>query len=320
MRAHESLCDREAEARAAGRARPRFVVAPEELEHALRGERREPLPRVLDCNDDVVGVRLDDDGDRAVVGRVPDRVREQVQQDTLDLVRGDAHARRRAFKARLEPDVPRPSLCVERTHAAGDELVEGCVVELERKVAGVDARKLEEIFHEERERSQLVADRRQVLGRRGESVLECLQHRGQRRERRAEIVARPRHQLPARVEQLLDVARHLVERSGELAELTRAGLGGARAEIPAGETRRGPAQPLQRPQDPAREHERSDQRRQRGRNRDRDDLRAVVHPEHDPAGGEHDDQRQAERREHQRDELELQAQQEPDAAAHDRNR
>ena len=139
MRAHESLCDREAEARAAGRARPRFVVAPEELEHALRGERREPLPRVLDCNDDVVGVRLDDDGDRAVVGRVPDRVREQVQQDTLDLVRGDAHARRRAFKARLEPDVPRPSLCVERTHAAGDELLVAVADRLRKSVRPSDA-------------------------------------------------------------------------------------------------------------------------------------------------------------------------------------
>jgi len=80
---------------------------------------------------------------------------------------------------------------------------------------------------------------------------------------------------------------------------------------PDSEARGGGPQPLERPEDPAREQQGADQRGERGGDRDREDLRVVVHPEHDPARGEDDGERQADGEQGQRRDLEAQRRQEP---------
>src|SRR5919197_5842526 len=62
---YEAPRDREAEAGAAARARPRFVGAPEAVEHPIRGSRCDSVAGVLDRDDHVIGVRFDDDRDLA---------------------------------------------------------------------------------------------------------------------------------------------------------------------------------------------------------------------------------------------------------------
>ena len=86
-----------------------------------------------------------------------------------------------------------------------------------------------------RERAHLLAERGQVLVGLGEPVLDRLEHRLHRRERRAEIVARPRDELPAGVEEPLEACRHLVERAARGRRARRAALGRARAQVAARE-------------------------------------------------------------------------------------
>src|SRR5207248_11607952 len=119
--------------------------------------------------------------------------------------------------------------------ARRDELAEVGLAQLEGERARVDPCKLEEVVDEERQGLELLADRRQVLVRGGEAVLERLDHRPQRGERSPQVVARPGDELAARVEELLDARGHLVEGSAQLEELARPGLGGARAEVAARE-------------------------------------------------------------------------------------
>ena len=66
----------------------------------------------------------------------------------------------------------------------------GRVTDLERERAGVDARELEQIVDEEPSVAPARASRAGIL-RLGEAVLEGLDHRLHRGERRAEVVARP---------------------------------------------------------------------------------------------------------------------------------
>ena len=213
---------------------------------------------------------------------------------------------------RCEADVASASLRVERPQAGRDELAEAGVAQLEREHARVDPRELEEILHEEREGLELLSDRGQILVRRGEPVLERLDHRAERSERRPEVVAGPGDELPASVEEPLDARRHLVEGSAELEELARAGLGRAGSELAAGEPGGGRPQPLQGTEDPAREEQRADQRRERRGDGDGEDLRVVVHAEHHPARGEHDAERQADGEQRERDDLEPQGGEQPD--------
>ena len=90
---------------------------------------------------------LDQHGDRAVGGRVAERVREQVEENALDLVRRAPH-RRRPVETSLETDVPPACLGLEAAHARIDEAGERRLVELERQHAGVDAGELEEVVDE----------------------------------------------------------------------------------------------------------------------------------------------------------------------------
>src|SRR5207237_5801479 len=95
--------------------------------------------------------------------RVPDRVRQQVQEDALDLLGRDPYGRIGRIEPRGEAYVASPRLRVERAQTARDELPELGVVQLQREGARVDPRELEEIVHEHRQRVVLLANRRQGL-------------------------------------------------------------------------------------------------------------------------------------------------------------
>jgi hypothetical protein len=301
VRAHETLRDGEPDARAAGRARPRRVVAPEEVEHAPSGELRDAVAGVVDRDEHAAVVRLRENGDRAAVGRVAHRVREQVKQHALDLL--GRHANRNVRRLRLEPDLACVRLGAQRSHRARDQLFERAVPQLERYGACVEQRHLEEIVDERREDPQLFADCRHVFVRRREAVLDRLDHCAERRERSPEVVTGPGDELAPGVEELLDVGGHLVEGVAELDQLAGARLGRARTQVAGGELRRSLPEALERAEDAARQQHRAGEADERGRDRDGRDLRLVVHAEHHPAGREHDRERQADRREHERGEL-----------------
>src|SRR5207247_1535724 len=108
-----------------------------------------------------------------------------------------------------------------------------------RARAGVDPGELEEVVDKPGEDLGLRPDRLEVLARLGEIVLQRLDHRLQRGERRAQVVARPGDKLATGVEELLDARCHLVERGAELAKLSRPRLRRAGTQIAGGETRRG---------------------------------------------------------------------------------
>jgi hypothetical protein len=148
VRLHEAARDCQPEPGAAARVRARLVLAPEPVEHPLRRVRGEPIAAVFDRDDHMVGIRLDDDRDLAVGRRVAHRVREQVHENALDLVRRDPHDRVGRSDPRLELDLARASLRAERVQAARDELAERGVSHLQRERAGVDPGQLEEIFDE----------------------------------------------------------------------------------------------------------------------------------------------------------------------------
>ena len=197
MSLDQAARDREAEpcaARGAGR-----VPTPEAFEHALACLRVDPLAGVLDRDAHLVVPGLDAHRDRAVRGRVPQCVREQVHQDPLQLLRREA-GRDVVVDLGREPDVPRPCFGFHAPQAARDDRCDGQTVKLERQCARVDASELEQVVDEQGERVHLLAEHGHELVRRAESILERFQHRLHVRERRPEIVARPGHELTARVE------------------------------------------------------------------------------------------------------------------------
>ncbi len=128
-------------------------------------------------------------------------------------------------------------LRLEAAQARVDERGKRELVQLERDCAGVDAGELEEVVDEEPERPHLLPHRREVALGLGQAVLERLEHRLHRGERRPEVVARPGDELAPGVEESLDVGRHLVERGRQIGELGGPALGRPRREIAAGERR-----------------------------------------------------------------------------------
>src|SRR5439155_14996960 len=84
----QAACDGEAQPGSSPRAGS--IRSPEALERALERLRRDALARVLDADADLLLERLDEHGDGAVGRCVPERVREQVEQNALHLVRGAA--------------------------------------------------------------------------------------------------------------------------------------------------------------------------------------------------------------------------------------
>src|SRR5439155_796211 len=130
LRLDEAARDREPEARAP-RA-PRRLAAPEALEHAGGRLGRQALARVLDGDHDALVPRAHEHRDRAVARRVPERVREQVEEHPLHLLGRAEDGRQRALDASLEVDVSRPRLRLERAQARLDDAVELNLAELER--------------------------------------------------------------------------------------------------------------------------------------------------------------------------------------------
>jgi hypothetical protein len=88
----QSSCDCQAEPRPAGGSCN--VGSPEAIEHPSRGLGRDAFAGVLDADTDFVRRGRDDDRDGTVRGRVPQRVGEEVQKDSLDLVRRATRRRR----------------------------------------------------------------------------------------------------------------------------------------------------------------------------------------------------------------------------------
>ncbi len=299
---------------AAARARARVVGAPEALEHPLRAARREPVAVVLDGYEHSVPVLLDHDRDLAVGPRVAERVREQVHEHALHLVgrHGDDWV---GGHPRPQPHAARRRVGLERVHAGRHEVGERSLLQLERERAGVDPREHEQVLDEPGEDLRLRPDRGEVLLRPREPVLERLDHRAQRGERRAQVVAGPHHELAARVEQLLQVRGHLVERRTELLQLARPGGGSARAQVAAGEPLRRRTQSVERLQDPLAQEECRGQRAE-GRRGDDEPERLLVagHVEHHEPGQDHRGERQADCRDRQHRELR------PDAHSRSRRR
>src|SRR5581483_6386179 len=237
VRLDEPARDRQTEPGAA--AAPRGIAAPEAVEHPFFGFGREAVARVLDADaDGVLRLRPYEYGDGPVGGRVPERVRQQVVEHALDLVRGAEHGPDAVLDPRLQLDAPRERLRLEAAQARVDERGERRLAELQRQCARVDPCELEQIVDERAQGVDLAAHRRDVVARLHESVLDGLEHRLQRRERRPQVVARPGDELAAGVEQLLDSLGHLVERRAELGELARAGLRRARRQLAAREAGR----------------------------------------------------------------------------------
>jgi hypothetical protein len=201
--------------------------------------------------------------------------------------------RPRVRDARFEPDALPRGLRRDRADAAVDQALQLRVVQFERQCAGVDPGELEQVVHERGERLNLLADRGQVLVRLREPVLDRLEHRAQRADRRTQVVARPRDELTPGVEEPLELVRHGVERAGELGQLTWAALVGPHGEVARGDGARGVAQTPDPGRGRGRQEERSADCDRRGRRRDGEDLHVVAHVEHDPAGEE--DARERER-------------------------
>ena len=175
------------------------------------------------------------DGDRPVRGCVAERVREQVEQDALDLLGRATRLGDAVVDRSLERDVAGARFGLEAADARLDERGERDLLELVDERAGVDAGELEEVVDENRQAPRLILQGREVLGRRGETVLDRLEHRCDRGHGRAQVVARRRDELAAGVEEAFEAAGHRVERPPQLGELARAALGCARAEVAGGE-------------------------------------------------------------------------------------
>jgi hypothetical protein len=193
---------------------------------------------------------------------------------------------------------------LEGAHARRHQVVHGRVAQLEHEQPGVEARELEQVVDEVGEGAHLLPQRGQVAVRVAEAVLERLDHRLHRRERRAQVVAGPRDELPARVEELLEGGGHPVERRGELSELGRAAfLDHPLGEIARRERRGRVPYAVEPVRDRPGQQQPRDRSRARRRRRDAEDLDVVVHVEHDEAGEEDGAERQRHREHGQRREL-----------------
>ena len=111
-------------------------------------------------------------------------------------------------------------------------------------------------------------------------VLNRLEHRLQRGERRPQVVARPRDQLSACVEELLEFSRHLIEGEADLDELVGPRARRHPREVAARERRGGGTEAVERNRDRAGDEERCAHGHERGGPRDRQDDDVGPHVEH----------------------------------------
>ena len=119
----------------------------------------------------------------------------------------------------------------------------------------------------------------------GEAVLDRLEHRLHRGERRAQVVARPGDELAACVEEPLDARRHRVERRAELGELARPACRRPRATDRPRRARRGASRSRSSGREDRAARARAPRATRGGRRagRDGEDLHVVAHVEHHPA-------------------------------------
>ena len=230
MQLHDALRDRQAESGVGGAAMsvPGLVEAIEHAGEMLGSDARPAVGHRHPHRASFGGKR---DADRPAVGRVRQRVVDQVLQHPFDEgdVRVDHRQRVRGFDVdgrtvalRLELKL----LC----DVAG-ELGERDRLAYRRLLVGIELRELEQIADEAAQPLALIERHRQVafpLGRRELRVLELqrLDVSVQRGERGAQIVRDVRHHLPAQgvrllqgVELLADAGRHFVVRTPELRDL-----------------------------------------------------------------------------------------------------
>ena len=142
----------------------------------------------------------------------------------------------------------RASASKPRTH---DSTMRGerDLLQLVDERACVDAGELEEIVDEDGQAPRLILQGGEVLRRRGETVLDRLEHRRDRGHGSPQIVARGRDELAPSIEEVFEAAGHRIERPAELGELARASLGCAGAEVAGGERGGGGAKPVDPPRD-----------------------------------------------------------------------
>ena len=145
MRLDQAAGDGEPEPCAVRRASG--IGAPKSLEHAPRRLCREPRTGVLDGDTHRLVVGLDEDGDRAIVGRVAERVREQVEEYALDLGRLAGCCDAGVHRC-IQRDAARPCLRLDAAQTRGHDGVELGPPQLELERTAVDARQFEKVVHE----------------------------------------------------------------------------------------------------------------------------------------------------------------------------
>ena len=206
---------------------------------------------------------------------------DEVGEDALELVRRESGLDL-LVDVGAEHDPAGLGLRLEESQRRGDERRDGHAPQLEREHAGVDPGQLEQVVDEHRERPHLLPQRRDVVLRGHEPVLDRLEQGLQRGDRRAKVVARPGHELSPGVEELLERFRHGVERDGELSDLRRAFDRRPSGKVAGGERPRGRADSPQRAGDRAREHQGREDGCGGRAGRDGEDLLVGSHVEHDP--------------------------------------
>ena len=183
---------------------PRRIALVSDIEDPREIGRRNTTAVVAHGDEDAAGPGLVDPGlddHAAVARRVPDRVLEQVPQDPQHLGCGGLDLRRRTDHASDELDAFRLGDRSASRKRVGDQVGERHGAELQAQAAGVRAAELEQVVDERGKVVGFLADASVIAvgGLRvvDHSVLECLRHRPDPRERGAEIVGHPADELPA---------------------------------------------------------------------------------------------------------------------------
>ena len=200
--------------RAIARPRPgaaaaaRAVGAPEALEHPRRRLRRQPFAGVLDAQEhDPPSRRSTRTATEPSDGVCRSAFVSRLKRTRSNLSGASRASTPRRRRRRLSA-TPRASASgCEEPQRGVDERRDRHLLQLERERAGVDPRQLEQVVDERRERPHLLAQRRQVVVGGREAVLDRLEHRLHRGDRRAQVVARPGDELAPRVEELLERSR-----------------------------------------------------------------------------------------------------------------
>ena len=197
------------------------VAAVEALEDALEILGRDARTLVVDLERHRAAARRgrraqrDAPGPRRVAHRVLDEVHDDLV-DALGVARDDAARRGASIEkttsvGRVQSRLARGAL----EHVAHRERAD-----VERLLAGLQAREVEQLRHEPAEPARLREHRAQRLGvGLADAVDDVLEHRLQRADRRAQLVGDVRDEVAAQAVGLGELGGHAVERARELADL-----------------------------------------------------------------------------------------------------